>query len=156
MNKQNSSASLAQNCLLAAALSTDEGNKLIAESLGMQKGHPDKNESRWKNDWFEKLVVDGNDFEAGRRHSEPLKFRSSWEWLMSVVEWIETLSINEKYHSFFVSIGKFKTSIISKDKLYNPNFSEEIFSEHPNKKERTYQAVVQFCLWYLENKVASK
>lgn len=58
--------------------------KVFAEFMGMSKGHPDPKETRWKDDWFEQLVVDGNDFESGRRHTY-LFFTKEWNWLMPVV-----------------------------------------------------------------------
>jgi hypothetical protein len=59
-------------------------NIIIAKFMGLSKGHPNKKETRWKDDWFEQLVIDGNDFECGRRHTY-LQFIYEWNWLMPVV-----------------------------------------------------------------------
>lgn len=62
-----------------------KGNERFAKFMGMSKGHPDPNETRWKNRWFESLVVDGNEFESGRNH-EVLLFNVSWDWLKPVID----------------------------------------------------------------------
>lgn len=56
----------------------------IAKFMGLSQGHPNKEETRWKDDWFEKLTIDGNVFESGRRHIN-LLFTKEWNWLMPVV-----------------------------------------------------------------------
>ena len=52
-------------------------NELIAKFMGMTKGHPDPEETRWKDDWFNPSE------EGGARHSY-LHFDTSWDWLMPV------------------------------------------------------------------------
>jgi hypothetical protein len=69
--------------------------KVFAEFMGLSKGHPDKKETRWKDDWFEQLVIDGNDFECGRRHTH-LFFTDDWNWLMAVITKIESLGYQVK------------------------------------------------------------
>ena len=61
-------------------------NKLIAEFMGMRQGK--ENEIRWANDWFESLDPNGHIFQSGLRH-EHLRFNTSWDWLMPVVDKIE-------------------------------------------------------------------
>jgi len=105
-------------------------NKLIAEFMGMSQGKP--NENRWKNDWFEKLTTDGNEFESGRRH-EHLLFDSSWGWLMPVVEKIE-------HTSAYVNI-----------KGCHVKISTWVDVNAPTKREAVYKAVVEFIKWFNEN-----
>ena len=108
-------------------------NKLIAEFMGMSQGKP--NENRWKNDWFEKLTTDGNEFESGRRH-EHLLFDSSWEWLMPVVDKIEEL----EYFVHVLGDGCI---------IYDGECPKIIRTG--SRKEATYKAVVEFIKWYNEN-----
>jgi hypothetical protein len=121
-------------------MNTQENNKLIAEFMGMQKGHPDKDESRWENDWFEKLTIDGNIFESGRRHSEPLGFHSSWDWLMPVVDKIESderFDVNVlQYGTIISSNTKERGHIEIVNNVANISFDSKI--------DHTYQAVVEF------------
>ena len=54
---------------------TTENTKLLAIFMGFTLGHPDKNETRWKENWF------GN----GLRHKH-LQFDTDWNWLMPVIQ----------------------------------------------------------------------
>lgn len=113
-------------------MNTIENNKIIAKFMGMEQGKA--NDSRWKNDWFEKLVVVGNGFEAGRRH-ERLHFHSSWDWLMEVVEKIESLDYSVDIFNKAVSIQcNTKTQMIV-----------DLSGRTDNSKlSQVYEAVVEF------------
>lgn len=82
--------------------------KVFAEFMGMSKGHPDPKETRWKDDWFEQLIVYGNEFENGRRHTH-LHFTTDWNWLMAIITKIESLGyqvkIDTNYTQIFVRGG---------------------------------------------------
>jgi hypothetical protein len=112
-------------------------NQLIAEFMGMSLGHPDKNESRWSTNWFEKLTVDGGEFESGRRH-EVLLFNHSWDWLMPVVEKIESTEDSDGYGN---NVEIINTLCIIRDANYGDILIE---SEGVTKLEATYKAVVEF------------
>jgi len=101
-----------------------ENNKIIAEFMEMTQGKPD--ETRWRNDWFEKLSVNGNTFESGRRHTH-LHFHSDWNWLMEVVDKI--INLKEVYAE-------------ERQKVYK--------SISPNI-ETTYNACIEFIKWYKTN-----
>ena len=130
-----------------------EGNKLIAEFMGLSQGLP--NETRWKKDWFEK--------EIGIRHSF-LFYHSDWNWLMEVVEKIE---------SFEYSVEIFKSASHNEpnkifhrcviEKMTNWNIELLSLSEEDDntgkqyvktddKKLSTWTAVVEFIKWYNKNK----
>lgn len=119
-----------------------EGNKLIAEFMGMKKGHPDADERRWKNDWFESLISAGNEFETRGRHSEPLKFDSSWDWLMPVVGKIESLG-------YWVNFIDGDVFIYQNVNLIIPN---PIHFADYKKIDICWIAVVEFIKWYNNNK----
>jgi len=104
---------------------TQEGNKLIVQFMGGN--------------------VENTDFYGDFSGCE---YDTSWDWLMPVVEKIELLSIDEFYYSFQVYIGKFRSSVMPKDKRNNPVFENETYSELGSKLERTYQVVVEFIEWY--------
>lgn len=109
-----------------------ENNKLLAKFMGMSQGKP--NETRWKNDWFEQLTVNGNVFESGRRH-EYLHFDSDWNWLMEVVEKIESLDYGFEIIGNYCKIGN------------NAN----IQCSQPTKIQAVYNACITFVKWYNEN-----
>jgi hypothetical protein len=128
-----------------------EGNKLIAEFMGMKKGHPDPNERRWENDWFESLNPGGGEFESGNRHKY-LFFDSEWNWLMPVVEKIESM----KY--FFNSApfiddetgeltGEYFCAILFKTTNLNCGHFIDV-TGCSSKIEATWKAVVEFIKWY--------
>ena len=75
----------------------------------------------------------------------PLKFHSSWDWLMPVVEKIESLEINKLYT--VVDIAIYQCSIYHK-KLKEVKF----FNFKDSKIEAVYQTVVEFIEWYNKNK----
>jgi hypothetical protein len=77
--------------------------KVFAKFMGLSKGHPDKKETRWKDDWFEQLKVDGNEFESGRRHTH-LFFTDDWNWLMAVITKIESLGYQVKIDTNYTQI----------------------------------------------------
>lgn len=113
-------------------------NKLIAEFMGMQLGHPDKNETRWENDWFEKLIVDGNEFESGARHTH-LQFHSSWDWLLPVVN--KCTQIGYRDQDFDSEIYGTWEGLFDDASMFLGNHIEEV-----------YWSVVHFIEWYAEYK----
>ena len=83
-----------------------------------------------------------------------LKYHSDWNWLMEVVEKIE--SIKDPHHGYFgVYISSNSCTIqgtrFRSDKIEEPPvyFNDTILS---SKIERTYIAAVMFIKWYNENK----
>lgn len=123
-------------------MKTQEGNKLIAEFMG--------------GIYHSKLFHIGENQIWLPRHNmceqSRLKYDSSWDWLMPVVEKIEKIVLNNG-DCFQISIGKHKISIIRKDKLANPYLKEEIYIPVNGAKiEATWIAVVQFIEWYNNQK----
>lgn len=108
------SASLEQNGVLSAALSVEEGNKLIGEFMN----HPFI--KKWKRYNYK-----------GEFPYKDLKYHSSWDWLMPVVEAIEMLHWNDRNNQF------------------NPLL--EFFLQ--NEIEFVWNHVVKFLKWYNLNAV---
>jgi len=111
-------------------LKVEQGNKLIADFMGVVF-HDDANEYY---DW-EGLYI-GNS----------LRFNISWDWLMPVVEKIETLE-----HPDF---GYYTLTICGDS--YIESESGEVVSETTgiglSKLHSVYETVVKFIQWYNENK----
>jgi len=97
-------------------------NKLIAEFMGWSLGHPDPEETRWSDCWF-----DEDGIRKTRGELEPLRFHASWDWLMPVMEKIETYLWDNAG-----KVGYFDDCLNSND------------------IEIRYQAVVEFIKWYNE------
>lgn len=77
----------------------------------------------------------------------PLKYHTSWDWLMPVVEKIETLEKGR----FSVAIDRNYTTI--SDDTRKPHQREIVWihklpNNENNRLSRTYQAVYQFIQWY--------
>lgn len=117
-----------------------EGNKLIAEFMGY---HFKKNIERYAGTFY---------YKGKKRFVQPesLQYHSSWDWLMPVVEKIE--SIVDSYHGHFgVHISSNNCTIqatnFRSDKIKEPPM---FFADHygATKIEATWLAVVFFIKWY--------
>jgi len=141
-----------------------KGNKLIAEFLGYSIQNKQfqtqiwnsSNESYWG--WEEDdIVCDENNNEVCDENNEPyfgledLPFNQSWDWMMPVVEKIE--SIKDEYH------GRFGVHIVSNTcTIQATNFRPDKRIPDPphyfdtvtldSKLDSTWYAVVRFVKWF--------
>ena len=110
-------------------IETIEGNKLIAKLDGKSKVHP-------------------ND----------LKYHSSYEWLMGVVEKVEetTIKIEKQWSLDGSEYSRFKVVIFNRccDILVSNIVDDNIIeiTAAKNKKEAIWLALIQFYKWYEINK----
>ena len=113
---------------------TIENNKLIAEFMG-RKGKVN-NHLYWVNIPNSKWVS-----------LEEMKFHSSWDWLMPVVEKIETFIFeDDEYYNFHI-LGGCSVYVISS------HGNELIYSDKEQSKlECLWIAVVEFIKWYNNDK----
>ena len=104
---------------------TIEGNKLIAEFM------------QWKH---------CEDIEYDNYEMSQLKYHSSWDWLMGVVEKIEELGYDTGICGVMIN-GERLTEV-----MFSPVQKDskiEIHSRQPIPKiELTWQSVIQFIKWY--------
>ena len=85
-----------------------------------------------------------NQFQA--TYVREMKFHTSWDWLMSVVEKIESL-VDEKGCAIYnVVIQQCFVEIIE-----NHTSDEIVNLDRDNKKDAIYDAVVEFIKYYNEN-----
>lgn len=110
-----------------------QNNILIAEFMGLERTDKDYGEITYKG------ISPGDVIWASQ-----LKYHFSWDWLMPVVEKINTLPINI-YHKYVVEIkGTFCT-------IQNNNSSPPatMFIKHGNTAiEAVYDVVIKFITWY--------
>ena len=113
-------------------MTTEQGNKLIAEFMEFNI-----------NDGF--VVTDYNDeFLRDKKGTwEDVKYHSSWDWLMPVVEKIESLSCNVNIINKYCQIIRFEGGA--------PRFQKSI-TDSQTKIENTWLAVVEFIKWYNQTK----
>lgn len=121
------------------------GNKLIAEFLGIKIDSEDFN--------FVPKNIFTHSIEADIQISDlyELEFHSSWDWLMPVVEKIE--SIYDDFHGYFavhiVSNGCTISGTKLRPGVVNAYFNQEYAD---SKLKATYECVVKFIKWYNEYK----
>lgn len=126
-----------------------KGNKIIAEFMG------------WKRSLIESLsTVDlGGYYTIGVPHSQTmynkpyadidlLKFNSSWDWLMTVIERVENISRDPLHGKFGVYIGSNCCTIQGSKML--TNVYKVYFQDHyaSTKIEATWVAIVNFIEWH--------
>jgi hypothetical protein len=125
-------------------MTTTENNKLLAEFMGEKLPYINKEGN------FE-FVVEG----AGKVSSPneedlyrflPYKYDTDWNWLMKVVEKIESLDFVVIHHFYF---SKFEVSIKAE---HERRFKNIRTSTNKNKIKAVYNACVEFVKWYNENK----
>ena len=118
-----------------------EGNKLIAEFMEYRF----KNQSKY---WCI-YPLDDNSFlrNLGWVEFNNLKFHSSWDWLMPVVEKVTSL-IQEK---LYIPIGKYK-EYEEQHNLYGIQwrklFDYQSYNFFKARIESIYKAIVEFIKWY--------
>jgi len=117
-------------------MNTTDNNKLIAEFMGCVEN---PNNGVWN------TVCP---FEGKGHHPETMKYHTSWDWLMPVVEKIEE---DERYN---VDILQYGTIISSntKEQGYLEIVNNVADISFDRKIDHTYQAVVEFIKWYNQNK----
>ena len=110
-------------------------NKLIAEFMGAI-GTPKYNPTEWDVYLTGCLDVDSDDENAKHFYTpDEMKYHTSWDWLMPVVEKIES---DERYD---VDILQYGTRIREGKKEIVNNIADISFDK---KIEHTYDAVVEF------------
>lgn len=120
-----------------------ENNKLIARFMGAKKtSNCSSNEL-----WIPRQTVCKTDtVELGRGNI--IKYHKSWDWLMPVVEKIESFIFDED-NSYNVTIGSTNYCVIQD----SCGDTIEIIKDCGRTKiETTHKAVVEFIKWYNENK----
>lgn len=106
-------------------MDTTENNILIAEFMDTRK--------RGTYNYFYYIPAFERVF-----NSDELKFNSSWDWLIPVVEKIESLG-------FRIEIVKHICRLKINDNI------NIVFSENMTKIESVYFTVIEFIKWYNEN-----
>jgi hypothetical protein len=118
-------------------MNTSESNKLIAQFLGQKKQpfeFPQFGFIRHNGEWKDTFTED------------QLKFHKDWNWLMSVVEKIESLKDKENNGKYYFEIYKTSVTIFGNGTFLN----EIINTEEKTKIQSVYNACVEFIKWYNE------
>lgn len=122
-------------------METTENNRLIAEFMGAKLGNG--------TDTFPIVYINVPSGLAGlcTQTPEMMKYHSDWNWLMEVVEKIESLKNNESYILYDVVIFPDAVLIENREgeEIILINKSKGTFT---TKIEAVYNAVVEFITWY--------
>ena len=135
-----------------------EGNRLIAEFCGAKLGKDGKCEFvkiDTNKNGSKTLLPDNYKFPHWTfafSWINDLKYHSSWDWLMPVVEKIE--SIKDDYHGKFQVFINSNQCVIQSINIFKKRKNDYYFNEYTlgSKIESTYMAVVKFIEWYNKNK----
>ena len=116
-------------------MKTTEGNKLIAEFMGYKPFDAfwDKSDNK---KWYSINQLTGN----SRNSEDELRFHSSWDWLMPVVEKIE----QDQGEGYNILI-EHRNCWIESDGITIEGYSTE------SKIEAVFNAVCEYITWYNEN-----
>jgi len=117
-------------------MTTEEGNKLIAEY--MQYGY----EPNFGKGYY--VPDDTNGPARSFVVESKLKFHSSWDWLMPVVEKIDSLG----YETEILSYNDVKDSSRINQCVILQNNNVIVRPDAKTKIEATWQAVVDFIQWH--------
>ena len=107
-----------------------EGNKLIAEFMGAAKS--------WYGDYMI-FTVDNPQYTGKINHSD-IKYHSSWDWLMPVVEKIKKLGWQFQLNSYEVSNEA--AFINGENFIRNTSWSTPLLA--------TYNTVIDFIKWHTQ------
>lgn len=134
-------------------LTTEQGNRIIAEFMGARKtGTSTLADGGGYAYEYEVRLSDTETFKFWDKpcwtNVRELKYHSSWDWLMPVVEKIESIG----YDTRIAFIRERNNGVDSKTHICDiekSNNSEGIIYHKGNSKlDATYKAVVQFIQWY--------
>jgi hypothetical protein len=81
-------------------------------------------------------------------HPSCLLFNSSWDWLMPVVEKIESEFCSSNIH--YYSAGMMKQEYVVEFLGYNIDYDNSQYDK--SKIKAVYKAVIKFIKWYNKNK----
>ena len=114
-----------------------ENNKLIAEFMGWHSKKINITSSRPKGDGIELYLKEVTEYN-GRLIEESLQFHTDWNWLMEVVEKIESLGV----------VVEIRDNV-----CYIETTPIDYYSElEETKIQATYKAVVEFIKLYKQKK----
>ena len=120
-------------------MKTIENNKIIAEFMNL---------NLYKSFWYKSNIAT----EKQICKENNLKFHSDWNWLMEVVEKIESLEIFDRMGRFNINTKNFDENYTS---FITDKDEDFIQCEGETKIKAVYNAVVEFIKWYNnKNKVS--
>lgn len=152
-------------------MNTQEGNKLIAEFIGMKFQHisiDSHNYEQYSYGLPDELSVQVYGYKGATCFLDD-QFYKSWDWLMPVVEKIEEMCNYEKTQPFF-SVESFDIkwdrkypnrksrawiSICTKLNGLGSEFHNIISEPNDSKIQAVFEAVLEFIAWYNHQKVAT-
>lgn len=123
-----------------------ENNSLLAEFLGSELEETVKSEKVYC-----LLMPDENDISGFKKEffaPDELKFHKSWDWLMLVVDKIETYladgcNVDISYNTCTICV------VVGNDfKGYTENDGFDIVITSNSKTEATYSACIEFVKWF--------
>lgn len=107
--------------------------KFIGLELGSELGY-----DRWNNDWFDNRGI------LNGQRNEVLLFQTDWNWLMKVVEKIESLEIIDR-------MGRFNINTKNFDENYTAFITDKDEDFIQCEGETKIDAVYNVCFEFVDN-----
>lgn len=128
----------------------NETNKIIAEFMGCYLVYDDPinyPEGYWHNDSSERNYP---------TNIEDFEFHNNWNWLMEVVEEIESLGYITRITHRKSDVGFFHEMVVTNNSIIVAETLEKLTwinnAENYSKMEAVYEACINFINWYNKNK----
>tara|TARA_R100001510_G_C7625618_1_gene185562 strand:+ start:686 stop:1084 length:399 start_codon:yes stop_codon:yes gene_type:complete len=132
-------------------MNTKENNKLIAEFMGMEEQDMSfRIPKEILKGIHENDCPNSNDVDCWDIPLKDLKYHTSWDWLMPVVEKIEDLEF--KGRKIYFSLSTNSISVMLKPTPNDHIPKTIVKNKSGTKHEATYKAVVEFINQYNKNK----
>jgi len=121
-----------------------KGNKMVAEFMGATPFGSGIDFSGYE-------FTDSPIYNSVKKlyHFEDIEYHTSWDWLMPVVEKIQSLACNVNIINNYCQIIKFESGDTP------PSYQRTQTMAH-TKIENVYNAVVQFITWYNQQQSSKK
>jgi len=127
---------------------TIENNRLIAEFMGAESQADIIDSDVLEYDMFGCIGMANTFQDINAKHfyhPEEMRFHDSWDWLMPVVEKIESIEDENRCAKYNVNVFQCFVDIV----YSNNNEGEEIVVvDGQSRRDAIYKAVVKFIEWY--------
>lgn len=125
----------------------EANNALIAEFMGCRKNKDGTYDVEAF--YYSPAYTSSSLYDTCEYTPENMKYASSWEWLMPVVQKIESLPIVDEVNFQWESVSKkYYFNILP---AYNNSFPN-IYEEGVNKIQVAFNLIIKFINWYNQNK----
>lgn len=121
-----------------------ESNKIIAQFMGW------KEMPTQRKDWMLTEIIEGSDCAKMQKSLSQMKFSTSWNWLMPVIEKISNLEIKFLNADRYFNPYPITFGMQNEDGLFMFRFYAHSLHSHQNLIDAAYGAVVEFLTGHMK------